>query len=503
MRASVVGRDCSWLPFALFLVLAAGLWLEISFEHDSAARPTAPRCQPVPRRSIEPVFTNLTVEYNTAPAFTYDVIEGADVEGHDLANVRSNNVELLKQTCNALTECMGFNSNGWLKSKVSSRTPSGARLFVKLPLAAARQDSAAAHLGAGRAQVERLTHVLQPNINLTSLQEQALRQLRIFTYPVHLGSMPRAPDDYKYGVERRLPQVLASSPYAVQQPEEATHFLIPFQCTAHRYTVADRAGGQNAAEAGLASWIASISAAYPYWNRSAGANHFYVCSHDMGSSAVAQLSRAAQQNLIGLVNTADRRDGFFNVHRDLATAPHIGDGCDTCLQGGTRLSVTREAWAGTPRNRLAFMAGNLQRGPVRPRLRQFFDGDPDFLLVDGTLAAAHYRQALAESEFCLVVRGFRVWTPRLMDAVWSGCIPVIIADGYELPFSSLLHWPSFAVFVPEHDVPRLKDILLAKLSQAPLLRANLLAASQYLTYHSNWVPLDAFDILMLQLAARS
>jgi len=39
-----------------------------------------------------------------------------------------------------------------------------------------------------------------------------------------------------------------------------------------------------------------------------------------------------------------------------------------------------------------------------------------------------------------------------MDAVWFGCIPVVIADHYVLPLGSLVDWESIAVTVAEKQV---------------------------------------------------
>ena len=39
-----------------------------------------------------------------------------------------------------------------------------------------------------------------------------------------------------------------------------------------------------------------------------------------------------------------------------------------------------------------------------------------------------------------------------MDAVWFGCIPVVIADHYVLPLGDLVDWESIAVTVAEKQV---------------------------------------------------
>ncbi|CAI5943669.1 unnamed protein product, partial [Closterium sp. NIES-64] len=51
------------------------------------------------------------------------------------------------------------------------------------------------------------------------------------------------------------------------------------------------------------------------------------------------------------------------------------------------------------------------------------------------------------------------WSPRLVESVFFGCIPVIVADNIVLPFSDVIPWREIAVFVPEKDVPKLDEIL--------------------------------------------
>lgn len=43
-----------------------------------------------------------------------------------------------------------------------------------------------------------------------------------------------------------------------------------------------------------------------------------------------------------------------------------------------------------------------------------------------------YEKGLADSELCLAPRGSRVWSPRLFEMIWFGCIPV--------PCCKLLIW---------------------------------------------------------------
>ena len=48
-----------------------------------------------------------------------------------------------------------------------------------------------------------------------------------------------------------------------------------------------------------------------------------------------------------------------------------------------------------------------------------------------------------------------------MDALWFGCIPVLIADYYVPPLLGLIQWNSIAITVPEAQVKNLKKILIS------------------------------------------
>ena len=60
--------------------------------------------------------------------------------------------------------------------------------------------------------------------------------------------------------------------------------------------------------------------------------------------------------------------------------------------------------------------------------------------------------------------GDTVSTARLFDSILSHCIPVVIADGIELPFEEELDYRSFAVFIPEALAVR-PDFLISHLRE--------------------------------------
>lgn len=70
-----------------------------------------------------------------------------------------------------------------------------------------------------------------------------------------------------------------------------------------------------------------------------------------------------------------------------------------------------------------------------------------------------YPQILQDAAFCLVVRGARLGQTAFYDALKCGCIPVVIADSYILPFSEVIDWKNAAVLLYEDEIPELMSIL--------------------------------------------
>lgn len=44
-------------------------------------------------------------------------------------------------------------------------------------------------------------------------------------------------------------------------------------------------------------------------------------------------------------------------------------------------------------------------------------------------------------------------SPRVVEAIFYECVPVIISDNYVPPFFEVLEWEAFSVFVAEKDIP--------------------------------------------------
>lgn len=112
---------------------------------------------------------------------------------------------------------------------------------------------------------------------------------------------------------------------------------------------------------------------------------------------------------------------------------------------------------------------------------------------------------MQRSIFCLCPLGWAPWSPRLVEAVVFGCIPVIIADDIVLPFADAIPWEEIGVFVAEKDVPYL-DTILTSIPVHVILRKQRLLANpsmkQAMLFPSPAQPGDAFHQILNGLARK-
>ena len=74
---------------------------------------------------------------------------------------------------------------------------------------------------------------------------------------------------------------------------------------------------------------------------------------------------------------------------------------------------------------------------------------------------AEHPHMVCAAKYCLVTEGYAPWTPRLVEAVKCGCVPVLMAPMYRPPFASVLDYSKFSLTFDVKDVPRLKSLLEA------------------------------------------
>eukprot|EP00035_Acanthoeca_spectabilis_P026258 m.461947 g.461947 ORF g.461947 m.461947 type:complete len:493 (+) comp22464_c0_seq1:248-1726(+) len=110
------------------------------------------------------------------------------------------------------------------------------------------------------------------------------------------------------------------------------------------------------------------------------------------------------------------------------------------------------------RKHLAFFTGKLD-SLVRRDISKKFSGDSRFYIPERVQSGNDYLCAMSASTFCLAPRGNAAWSPRLDEALYAGCIPVLLADNYNPPFSTILNYSTFSITVDENHFASLGELL--------------------------------------------
>lgn len=82
-----------------------------------------------------------------------------------------------------------------------------------------------------------------------------------------------------------------------------------------------------------------------------------------------------------------------------------------------------------------------------------------FLCNEKGTVELEYLSVLQDADFCLVMKTAVLGQPLLSDVLMSACIPVIMADGYVLPFEDKVDWNRFSLRIYEHSLSDLMEIL--------------------------------------------
>lgn len=234
--------------------------------------------------------------------------------------------------------------------------------------------------------------------------------------------------------------------FRTTDPNRAVVFFLPFSVAKMvTYLLHNR----NRMQRVVIDYMNLIAHAHPFWNRSRGADHFMLSCHDWGpltTSFVPYLFHNSIRVLCN-ANTSERfkpfKDASFpeiNIHRRAFT-----------IHGGRSPSA---------RSILAFFAGQLH-GHIRYLLlKQWKNKDQDVQVYGELPAGMSYEEMMKSSKFCLCPSGYEVASPRVVEAIFAECVPVLINDGYIPPFSDVLNWKLFSVEIKVKDIPNIKDILM-------------------------------------------
>jgi len=123
-------------------------------------------------------------------------------------------------------------------------------------------------------------------------------------------------------------------------------------------------------------------------------------------------------------------------------------------------------------------------------------------------AAWDYMNDLTNARFCPQPRGIAGmslptlihqwlipgWSPRVNDAIYAGCIPVLTAEGSHYPFASFLDWSKFSVRIAPTEMDNIEQILSAiPLEKIEEMQANLVAVREAFVYATDEKPEEELE----------
>ncbi|KAL3645250.1 hypothetical protein CASFOL_010430 [Castilleja foliolosa] len=243
----------------------------------------------------------------------------------------------------------------------------------------------------------------------------------------------------------------------------------------------------------LRDYVNMLAAKYPFWNRTHGSDHFLVACHDWGPYTLKGHHELITNTIKALCN-ADASERIFIAGKDVSLPettirnpkrPHR-------LVGGNRVSQ---------RPILAFFAGN-RHGRVRPILLKHWSDKDDDMRIYGPLPnrasrVMSYPQHMKSSKYCICPMGYEVNSPRIVEAIYYECVPVIIADNFVPPLNEVLNWEAFSVVVAEKDIPKLKEILLAiPLRKYLIMQSNVKKLQKHFLWNSKPIRYDLFHMIL-------
>ncbi|CAO2822891.1 unnamed protein product [Amaranthus hypochondriacus] len=278
--------------------------------------------------------------------------------------------------------------------------------------------------------------------------------------------------------------------FVVKNPRKAHLFYMPFSSRMLEYALyVPNSHNRTKLRQFVKDYTETIAAKYPFWNRTGGTDHFVVACHDWAPYE----TRHHMENSIKALCNADITIGF-KIGRDVSLP-------ETFVRFAR--NPLRDVGGKPPshRNILAFYAGNCH-GYLRPiLLKHWKDKDPDMRIYDllptSISRKMSYIQHMKSSKYCLCPKGHEVNSPRVVEAIFYECVPVIISDNFVPPFFEILNWDAFSIIIAEKDISNLKEILTSIPEEKYLeMQLAVRKVQQHFLWHARPKKYDLFHMIL-------
>ena len=120
-----------------------------------------------------------------------------------------------------------------------------------------------------------------------------------------------------------------------------------------------------------------------------------------------------------------------------------------------------------PRNITVFLSGSYraQRKQIFQIMKEYMPNSLGLVInrsndTNSSISVEQTPFYMSQSKYCIIPHGDSPSSKRFYDAVIYGCIPVIIADGFVLPFDkTIIDWDQCIIRIPQKDVETLPSVI--------------------------------------------
>ncbi|QCE09382.1 probable glucuronoxylan glucuronosyltransferase IRX7 isoform X2 [Vigna unguiculata] len=308
-------------------------------------------------------------------------------------------------------------------------------------------------------------------IDSTTNSLGVLKNLKMFVYELppkfNTGWLAnKRCSNHLFASEVAIHRALLTSEVRTFDPYEADFFFVPVYVSCN-FSAVNGFPAIGHARSIISSAVNLVSTEYPFWNRSKGRDHVFVASHDFGACFHSLEDAAIANGIPQILKNSIVLQTFGVVHRhpcqdveNVVIPPYVSPESVRSTLENFPVNGPREIWVffrGKMELHPKNISGRFYSRRVRTEIWRKFNGDRRFYLQRHRFSG--YQLEIARSVFCLCPLGWAPWSPRLVESVALGCVPVIIADGIRLPFSSTVRWSEISLTVAERDVGKLGKIL--------------------------------------------
>ncbi|KAJ8557416.1 hypothetical protein K7X08_003041 [Anisodus acutangulus] len=310
-----------------------------------------------------------------------------------------------------------------------------------------------------------------------------------------------------------MPQLFCSinsiSKFLTREPEEAHLFFVPF--------------APETSTRSIARLVRELRTKYPYWNRTLGADHFFISPEGIDFSSdrnALELKKNSVQ-----ISVFPTISGNFIPHKDISLPPVTTSSLPLSHAPVNHASTTSGDFIPhkdislTPADAKSSLA--LSHAPVKtaPTILGYlkWDGKTELDLVNElkldsefiveSEPSDHIVRRVDTSKFCLFFyHNAADVAAHMTEAMASGCVPVMIVDRpvQDFPLTDVLRWSEMALLIGNSRGAQGLKAVLGGVTEDRYerMRELCVAAAHHMVWNAEPQPFDAFHMVIYQLWMR-